>query len=83
MINAGRAADAVAELRQAASRDAGDETVWLELGFACVRAGDLRAARTAMEKFLQMAPSHSAAPRVRSALDATTQLLGLLEADSV
>ena len=83
MIAAGRATDAVAELRQAATRDAGDEDVWLDLGFACVRAGDLRGARTAMEKFLHIAPAHSGAPRVRSALDAVNRLLGLLEADSV
>ena len=79
----GRAADAAKELRQAASRDAGDEDICLELGFACVRAGDLRGARAAMEKFLQMAPAHASAPRVRSALDATAQLLGILEADGV
>ncbi|MEK7402034.1 MAG: DUF4388 domain-containing protein [Gemmatimonadota bacterium] len=83
MIASGRAVDAVAELRQAASRDAGDVRICLELGFASIRAGDLRGARTAMEKFLQMAPSHQSAARVRSALDATTKLLGVMEADGV
>jgi hypothetical protein len=83
MMASGRAADAVKELRQAASRDAGDARVHLELGFACVRAGDLPGARAAMEKFLQLAPGHSAAARVRVALDATTQLISALEGQSV
>lgn len=83
MIASGRAADAVSELRQAASRDAGDVRVCLELGFACVRSGDLRGARTSLERFLQLAPGHDAVPRVRTALDAATKLLSALEADGV
>lgn len=81
LIAAGRPADAVAELQQAASRDAGDARVCLELGFALVRVGDLRSARTTLEKFQQMAPNHDAAARVKSALDALGKLLGALEAD--
>lgn len=83
LVASGRATDAVTELKQAAARDAGDVRVCLELGLASVRVGDLRGARAAMEKFLQMAPSHDSAPRIRSALDATTKLLGVLEADGV
>lgn len=83
LLTSGRAADAVTELRQAAARDAGDVRVCLELGFACVAAGDLRGARSAMEKFLQMAPTHNAAPRVRSALDALLSLTRAMEASDV
>jgi hypothetical protein len=81
LLASGRPADAVAELRQALQKDAHDVRICLELSFACVRAGDLRGARSAMDKFLQLAPNHEAAPRVRTALEATTKLLGALEAD--
>ena len=80
MIAAGRVADAVAELRQAAGRDAGDALVCLELGFASVRVGDLRGARASLERFLQLAPSHRDAARARAAIDAATKLIGALEA---
>jgi hypothetical protein len=83
LLAAGRAADAVSELKLAASRDAGDAQVWHDLGFASTRAGDLRGARAALEKFLQLAPAHDGAPRARSALDAIAQLLGALEAAGV
>ncbi|HEX7938634.1 MAG TPA: DUF4388 domain-containing protein [Gemmatimonadaceae bacterium] len=80
MIAAGRFADAVAELRKAAARDGGDALVSMELGFACVRVGDLRGARTSLERFLQLAPGHRDGARARAAIDAVTKLMGAMEA---
>lgn len=83
----GLATTGVVEIRQRrlsttipVATPAEDPAVSLELGFACVRAGDLRGARTLLEKFLQLAPHHAAAPRVKSALDAIAKLLNAMEA---
>jgi hypothetical protein len=54
-------------------------TSLLEHGYTAVRAGNLSAARTAFEQFLLAAPSHPDAGRARSALDAVTRLIGLVE----
>ena len=43
-------------------------------GFAAARSGDFATARRSLERFLELAPDHSHAPRVRAVLDATTAL---------
>ena len=53
--------------------------VHLEHGFTAVRAGNLTAARAAFEHFLLLAPSHAAAGKARSALDAVQRLMSAME----
>ena len=48
-------------------------------GFAAARSGDLTTARRSLERFLELAPGHPQATRVRSVLDATTALQLALE----
>ena len=43
-------------------------------GFAAARSGDFAVARQSLERFLELAPEHPHAPRVRAVLDATTAL---------
>jgi hypothetical protein len=54
-------------------------TALLEDGYTAVRAGNLSAARAAFEQFLLAASNHPDAGRARSALDAVTRLIGLVE----
>lgn len=79
LAGAGLVADAITELREAAQRSPTAADVYLEIGFLSVRVGDLDGARVAWERFLKLAPSDAAAPRVKSALDAAGKLLGALE----
>jgi hypothetical protein len=72
-------AEALAELRQLAREHPTTADVHLELGYAAARAGDFKGARTAWENFLKLAPGHSAAARVKPALDAATSLLHAIE----
>lgn len=53
----------------------------LDLGFTAVRAGNLGAARTSFEHFLQLVPSGPGSERARTALDGVTKLLNALEGD--
>jgi len=78
-VSAGRA-EALAELRQLARQHPTTPEVHLELGYAAARAGDLKGARTAWENFLKLAPTHSAAMRVRPALEAAMTLQNAIEA---
>jgi hypothetical protein len=52
----------------------------LDLGFTALRAGNLLAARSSFEHFLVMAPTHPSADKARSALDAVSRLLTVMEA---
>jgi hypothetical protein len=78
-VSAGRA-EALAELRQLARQHPTTPEVHLELGYAAARSGDLKGARTAWENFLKLAPTHSAAGRVRPALEAAMTLQNAIEA---
>ena len=79
--SAGRA-EALAELRQLARQHPTTPEVQLELGYAAARAGDFKGARTAWESFLKLAPNHTAAARVKPALEAATNLMNAVEAHS-
>jgi uncharacterized protein DUF4388 len=72
-------AEALAELRQLSRQHPTTAEVHLELGYAAVRAGDFKGARTAWENFLKLAPAHPVAARVKSALEAATALLNAIE----
>lgn len=52
----------------------------VERGFAAAKAGDLKTACAAWQRFLSLAPSDPAVPRVRAALEAATTLGSALEA---
>jgi hypothetical protein len=54
-------------------------TALLEQGYTAVRAGNLTAARAALEHFLMAAPTHADAGKARSALDAVRRLISLTE----
>jgi Tfp pilus assembly protein PilF len=75
-----RFADAAEELRRAVYADPLTARVHLDLGFAAVRMGEFATARASWEHFLRLSPSGSDAARTRSALDALTRLMHLLEA---
>jgi hypothetical protein len=75
-------AEALAELRQLARQHPTTPEVQLELGYAAARAGDFKGARTAWETFLKLAPSHSAAARVKPALEAASNLQHAVEVHS-
>ena len=51
----------------------------LNHGFAAARAGDLATARTSWGRFLELAPTHPAAARVRAALEAAATLQVAIE----
>jgi hypothetical protein len=73
-------AEALAELRQLARQHPTTPDVHLELGYLAARLGDFKGARSAWETFLKLAPAHSAAARVKPALEAASALLNALEA---
>jgi hypothetical protein len=52
----------------------------LERGFAAARIGDLNVACEHWKHFLELAPTHAAAARVRSALEAATALRAAIDA---
>ncbi len=75
-----RPADAAEELRRAVYADPLTARVHLDLGFAAVRTGEFATARASWEHFLRLSPAGADAARARSALDALTRLMNLLEA---
>ncbi len=75
-----RHADAAEELRRAVYADPLTPHVHLDLGFAAVRTGQFATARASWEHFLRLSASGADAARARSALDALTRLMHLLEA---
>ncbi|MGH7689669.1 MAG: hypothetical protein ACREN3_08710, partial [Gemmatimonadaceae bacterium] len=75
-----RPADAAEELRRAVYADPLTPRVHLDLGFAAVRTGQFTTARASWEHFLRLSPTGGDASRARSALDALTRLMNLLEA---
>jgi hypothetical protein len=77
---AGRHADALDELRQAAQEDPSAPQVHFDLGFAIARTGDLHGARASWLEFLRLAPLDPAVPRAQAAIVAATHLQHLLEA---
>lgn len=75
----GAHADALVELRRAASLDALEPAVHLELGFVAAAQGALREAVTSWGHYLGMAPGAGDAGRVRAAAEAATRLATLVE----
>ena len=75
-----RHADAAEELRRAVYADPLTPRVHLDLGFAAVRTGDFATARASWEHFLRLSSAGADAARARSAVDALTRLMHLLEA---
>jgi Flp pilus assembly protein TadD len=75
-----RVAEASDELRRAAELDPGHPDIQLELGYAAVCQGDLRAAVERWEQFLRAAPGSIAADEVRDALASAARLSEFLEA---
>ena len=80
LAKAGRAADAVAELEQAVEREPMNAELWMELGFLALKGADFETARSALGRFLKLAPSHPDAAQVRSSLEAVTKLVSTLTA---
>ncbi len=75
-----RYADAAEELRRAVYADPLTPRVHLDLGFAAVRIGEFATARASWEHFLRLSSAGADAARTKSALDALTRLMHLLEA---
>jgi tetratricopeptide (TPR) repeat protein len=80
LVKLERYADAAEELRRAVYADPLTARVHLDLGFAAVRTGEFATARASWEHFLRLASGGADAARARSALDALTRLMNLLEA---
>ncbi|MDE3151294.1 MAG: DUF4388 domain-containing protein [Gemmatimonadota bacterium] len=72
--------EAAEELRRAVHADPLTPRVHLDLGFASARVGDFATARASWEHFLRLSPAGADAARARSAIDALTRLMHLLEA---
>ncbi len=80
LVKLERHADAAEELRRAVYADPLTPRVHLDLGFAAVSTGEFATARASWEHFLRLASGGADAARARSALDALTRLMNLLEA---
>jgi hypothetical protein len=76
-----RHGEAVDELRRALRADGRTPEIHRALGFAAARVGDLAAALTSWDQYLDAAEPGSMTDRVRAARDAARQLLSILEAD--
>jgi len=60
---------AVARFREATKWNDGNAEAWLRLGEAAEKNGDPAAAREALEKYLQLAPTAKNAPEVRKKIE--------------
>lgn len=75
-----RFGEAAEELRRAAEVAPHSPVIQLELGFAALSRGDLRAVLTCWDQYLRAAPEAADAPTIRQALTSASDLCRVLEA---
>ena len=79
LLRLGHIADAVDVLRRGAQLDPSNPAMSLELAFAAARAGHFAEALERWQRHLVEMPASPQSLRVRSAIDATRQLIALIE----
>ena len=79
LLHMGRARDAAESLHAASEADPLNEEVQRLRGIAAAARGDFDDAVNAWGKFLQLAPTHADAERIRTALEAAARLRNVVE----